>query len=229
MAESYVTDAKPVNFISATAKEVENTIAASVRPGSRASDLGMLGMGRDRDDKRANYKSMGSSDTRTIDGISFSDQNILNATATARALGFTDKAAIFDFAVIDRFDPKARQTNKALEDYQKALERDKELKRLHEERRQAKTAEERRRIDAEIEERRKRHAEETGLNDRINDPNNDARARAAAERRKRAIEKKAEAAYAPNTRPKQASEASDHKKTKANADLFKRLTGGSPN
>jgi hypothetical protein len=63
----------------------------------------------------------------------FTAQNVLNAANDIRTLGFSprDRAALFDHTTIDRYDPKARTTNKALQDYQGRVEEDDELSELH--------------------------------------------------------------------------------------------------
>jgi hypothetical protein len=158
---------------------------------------------------------------------SFTAQNVLNAANDAKALGFgpKDRAAMFDHTTIERYDPKARTTNKALQDYQERVEGDDELCDLHDKAKHAKTPEERKAVQEQIAEKRARHAKETGLNERIADPENPAKSVAATKRRKTAIEKKAEENYAPNTaaKPKaQANEAATA--TKSRSDLFKQLT-----
>jgi hypothetical protein len=74
----------------------------------------------------------------------FTTQNVLNAANDAKVLGFSpkDRAAMFDHTTIDRYDPKARVTNKALQDYQERIESDDELCDLHEKAKHAKTPEE---------------------------------------------------------------------------------------
>jgi len=158
---------------------------------------------------------------------SFTAQNVLNAANDAKALGFgpKDRAAMFDHTTIDRYDPKARTTNKALQDYQERVEGDDELCDLHDKAKHAKTPEERKALQEQIAEKRARHAKETGLSERIADPENPAKSVAARKRRKTAIEKKAEQNYVPNTAAKpraQANEAATA--TKSRSDLFKHLT-----
>lgn len=160
----------------------------------------------------------------------FTAQNVLNAANDTKALGFSpkDRAAMFDHTTIDRYDPKARVTNKALQDYQGRVEGDDELCELHDRAKHAKTPEERRAFNAQIAEKRARHAKETGLNERITDPENPAKSVAATKRRKTAIEKKAEQNYVPNTSAKPKAHANEAATaSKSRADLFKRLT--SPN
>jgi hypothetical protein len=157
----------------------------------------------------------------------FTAQNVLNAANDTRALGFSpkDRAAMFDHTTIDRYDPKARVTNKALQDYQGRVEGDEELSDLHDKAKHAKTSEERKAFNAQIAEKRARHAKETGLSERIADPENPAKSVAATKRRKTAIEKKAEQNYVPNISAKPKAHANEAATaTKSRADLFKQLT-----
>ena len=128
----------------------------------------------------------------------------------------------------DRYDPKARTTNKALQDYQKRVEGDDALCELHGRAKHAKTQEERSALKEQIAERRARHAKETGLSERITDPKNPAKSVAATKRRKTAVERKAEEHY--DRRPAATSSAAPTTQgsTKANADMFKKLNPNSP-
>jgi hypothetical protein len=157
----------------------------------------------------------------------FTAQNVLNAANDTKALGFSpkDRAAMFDHTTIDRYDPKARVTNKALQDYQGRVEGDDELSDLHDKAKHAKTPEERKAFNAQIAEKRARHAKETGLSERIADPENPAKSVAATKRRKTAIEKKAEQNYVPNTSATPKAHANEAAAaSKSRADLFKQLT-----
>jgi hypothetical protein len=157
----------------------------------------------------------------------FTPQNVLNAANDTAALGFSpkDRAAMFDHTTIDRYDPKARVTNKALQDYQGRVEGDDELSDLHDKAKHARTPEERKALNKQIAEKRMRHAKETGLSERIADPENPAKSVAATKRRKTAIEKKAEQNYVPNTSAKPKAHANEAATaTKSRTDLFKQLT-----
>jgi hypothetical protein len=118
----------------------------------------------------------------------FSGQNILNAARDAERLGFRgDRNAIRDHALIDRHSIDARGMNAALLDYRRRLHGDTELRTLMEQRRGATTDEERMRLDELIAARRLEHERGSGLRERIHNPTEDARAREAAEGRRRAI------------------------------------------
>lgn len=157
----------------------------------------------------------------------FTAQNVLNAANDTQALGFSpkDRAAMFDHTTIDRYDRKARATNKALQDYQGRVGDDDELSELHDKAKHATTPKERKAFNAQIAEKRARHANETGLSERIADPENPAKSVAATKRRKTAIEKKAEQNYVPNTSAKAKAHANDAAAaTKSRSDLFKQLS-----
>ena len=216
-----------------------------------------VGLG-ERGSGKGSYQALGSSDLRNLQTItsasfgssafasagldfgtlaylrnqdrSFTAQNVLNAANDAKALGFgpRDRAAMLDHATIDRRDPKARATNKALQDYQERIESDDELSDLSEKAREAKTPEARKMIDAQIAAKRARHAEETGLAGRIMDSTNHPKAVAATKRRKTAIEKRAEQNYQNCADAKHAGTPPTLVVSKAGSDLFKKLTT-SPN
>jgi hypothetical protein len=156
----------------------------------------------------------------------FTAQNVLNAANDTKALGFNpkDRAAMFDHTTIDRYDPKARVTNKALQDYQGRVEDDDELSELHDKAKHAKTPEERKAFNAQIAEKRARHAKETGLSERIADPENPAKSVAATKRRKTAIEKKAEQSYEARAGVKASVPPPEQKATQNGSALFKKLT-----
>jgi len=252
-------DVGPVNYLSASKAQVEARARQTGNEGrfidGQWVSTSKLAAG---DSGRTSYQSLAAADARSLHSVTaqnfgsspfaaagvdygtfaflraqgaFTAQNILTAANDTRALGFktTDRAAMLDHATIDRFDPKARQTNAALQDYQKRIEGDAELSELHHERRSAKTPEARKAIDAKITERRARHADESGVKGRITDPQGHPKAITATKRRKTAIEKKAEHVY--DALPKSTATAQEIKpgRSKAGADLFKQLTGGSPN
>jgi hypothetical protein len=156
----------------------------------------------------------------------FTSQNILNAANDAQALGFSpkDKAAMLDHTTIDRYDKKARVTNKALQDYQEKIENDDTVADLHDKVKEAKTPEERKAIKAEAEKRRAEIAKESGLSDRINDKDNHPKATAATQRRKTEIEKKAEAKYEARAEVKLSTTPPTLKANAAGADLYKKFT-----
>jgi hypothetical protein len=156
----------------------------------------------------------------------FTAQNVLNAANDTRALGFSpkDRAAMFDHTTIDRYDPKARTTNKALQDYQGRVEGDDELSELHDKAKHARTPEERKALNKQIAEKRMRHAKETGLSERIADPENPAKAVTATKRRKTAIEKKAEQGYEARADVKASAPPPEQKATQNGSALFKKLT-----
>jgi hypothetical protein len=155
----------------------------------------------------------------------FTAQNVLNAANDTKALGFSprDRAAMLDHAIIDRHDPKARVTNRALQDYQERIEGDDELCELHDKAREAKTPEERKAIIAQIAAKRAHHAEGTGLTGRITDPGGHPKAVAATKRRKTAIEKKAEQNYDRRADAKNATAPPKLVVSETGADLFKKL------
>jgi hypothetical protein len=160
----------------------------------------------------------------------FTAQNVLNAANDSKALGFSpkDRAAMLDHTTIDRYDPKARTTNKALRDYQERIEGDDELCDLHEKAKHAKTPEERKALNKEIAEKRAHHAKETGLNERIADPKNPTKSVAATKRRKTAVEKKAEQNYEHRAEAKTNSTPPKLVASSAGADLLKKLKASSP-
>ena len=160
----------------------------------------------------------------------FTARNVLNAANDATRLGFSpkDRAAMADHTTIDRYDKKARVTNKALQDYQETIEADDTLADLHVGARDAKTPDERKELNAQAEKRRAELAKESGLSERIEDKDNHPKAKAATKRRKTAIEKKAEEKYEHRAKHDGAAKLTEHKDTKANADLFKKLTSVSP-
>jgi hypothetical protein len=155
----------------------------------------------------------------------FTAQNVLNAANDTKALGFSpkDRAAMFDHTTIDRYDPKARTTNKALRDYQERIEGDDELRELHDKARHAKTPEVRKTINAEIAEKRAKLAKESGLADRIEDKGNHPKATVATKRRKTAVEKRAEQNYERRAEAKSALSPPELVASKAGADLLKKL------
>jgi hypothetical protein len=131
---------------------------------------------------------------------------------------------MFDHTTIDRYDPKARTTNKALQDYQGRVEGDDELSELHDKAKHARTPEERKALNKQIAEKRMRHAKETGLSERIADPENPAKAVTATKRRKTAIEKKAEQGYEARADVKASAPPPEQKATQNGSALFKKLT-----
>jgi hypothetical protein len=257
MAEQYVTSPKPLNTVSATPQEIAAQTAAmnftsSLIVGSVSQ------RGDNSASSRGGYQALGNSDPRGLLAVTsgnfanssfaaagldfgvlsylrsqdrtFTAQNVLNAVNDTKALGFSpkDRAAMFDHTTIDRYDPKARVTNKALQDYQGRIEGDDELSDLHEKAKHAKTPDERKAFNAQIAEKRARHAKETGLGERIADPENPAKSVAATKRRKTAIEKKAEENYEVRLKHNQSASAERSKPSKAGADLFKKLTSSAP-
>jgi len=250
-------DVGPVNYLSATKAQVEARSRQDGAEGRFINGQWVSGRkAADAVAGRASYQSLALSDARGLQSITaqnfgsspfaaagldfgtfsylraqgpFSAQNILTAANDTKALGFktTDRAAMLDHSIIDRFDPKARQTNGSLRDYQKRIEGDEELADLHHQRRGAKTAEQRKTIDGKIAERRARHAEESGLNSRISDPKGHPTAMKATKRRKTVIEKRAEAVYGKIATPKAAAQTVTPPPSKSGAALFKQLTGPS--
>jgi hypothetical protein len=156
----------------------------------------------------------------------FTAQNVLNAANDTRALGFgpKDRAAMFDHTTIDRYDPKARTTNKALQDYQGRVEGDEELSDLHDKAKHARTPEERKALNKQIAEKRTRHATETGLSERTADPENAAKSVAATKRRRTAIEKNAEQGYEARAGVKASAPPPKQNATQNGAALFSKLT-----
>lgn len=160
----------------------------------------------------------------------FTAQNVLNAANDTKALGFSpkDRAAMFDHTTIDRYDPKARTTNKALQHYQGRVEGDDELCELHDKAKRAKTPEERKALNARIAEKRAQHSKDTGLSERVTDPENPSKSVAATKRRIEAIDKRAAHNYDIRLKHNQSARAENSKPTHANADLFKKLTSSAP-
>jgi hypothetical protein len=160
----------------------------------------------------------------------FTAQNVLNAANDTKALGFSpkDRAAMFDHTAIDRYDPKARVTNKALQHYQGRVEGDDELCELHDKAKHAKTPEERKAFNAQIAEKRARHAKETGLTERVTDPENPSKSVAATKRRIKAIDKRAEQNYEHRAEARTSATPPKLAASKAGADLLKKLTAPSP-
>jgi hypothetical protein len=156
----------------------------------------------------------------------FTAQNVLDAANDTKALGFSvkDRAAMFDHATINRYDPKARVTATALQDYQKRIEGDDELCELHDKARHAKTPEERKAINAEIAEKRAKLAKGSGLADRIADPENPTKSVTATKHRKTAIEKKAEQGYEARAGVKASAPPPKQNATQNGAALFSKLT-----
>lgn len=157
---------------------------------------------------------------------SLTGQNILNAANDAKALGFkaTDRAAMLDHAVIDRYDPKARATNRSLQQYQQAIEGDEQLASLHDQKKHATTPDARKAIDAEIAARRGALATQSGLSERLHDSTVPPKATAATTRRKTAIEKKAERSYEARAAVRHTTTPPPLKSSASGADLFKKLT-----
>lgn len=120
----------------------------------------------------------------------FNRTNIVNAARDARALGFSpnDKAAVRDHAIIDKLDPKARETNSTLKTYQDRLKEDEKLLGLIEQRNAATDPDARKALDKQILDLAAGHAKESGLQGRIEDPANLPEVRDAIERRKKAID-----------------------------------------
>jgi hypothetical protein len=258
MAEQYVTSPKAINTISATPQEIAAQTAAMNFVSSRfAGSSSRLSGNAERASGKA-YQALGNSDPRGLQAVTsanfastplaaagldfgvvsylrsqdrtFTAQNVLNAANDAKALGFSpkDRAAMFDHTTIDRYDPKARTTNKALKEYQGRVEGDDELSELHDKARHAKTPEERKALNKQIVEKRTRHAKETGLSERIADPENPAKSVAATKRRKTAIDKKAELNYENRAEAKTSSTPPRLVASRAGADLLKKLKASSP-
>jgi hypothetical protein len=209
--------------------------------------------GSGRASSKGGYQALGNSDPRALQSITsgtfvgssfdgagldfgmvsylrsqdrtFTAQNVLDATNDTKALGFSvrDRAAMFDHTTINRYDPKARVTATALQDYQERTEGDDELCELHDKARHAKTPEERKAINAEIAEKRAKLANGSGLADRIEDRDNHPKAKAATKRRKTAIEKRAEQNYERRAEAKSALTPPKLVASKAGADLLKKL------
>jgi hypothetical protein len=211
-----------------------------------------------RTSSRSGYQALGNSDPRGLQAVTsasfagssfapagldfgmvsylrsqdrtFTAQNVLNAANDTKALGFSpkDRAAMVDHTTIDRYDPKARTTNKALQDYQGRVESDDELSELHDKAKHAKTLDERKALNAQIAEKRARHAKETGLSERIVDPENPAKSVKATKRRKTAIEKRSEQNYEHRAEAGTSSTAPKLVASRAGADLLKKLKASSP-
>jgi hypothetical protein len=143
--------------------------------------------------KRSHYHRCGL-DYATFDALrreGFSGQNIINAASDARALGFSprDREAMRDHALIDKHSIDPRGMNQAMQDYQRRAREDAELNALLRRRMAANlTEDEKRALDEQIRTRREEHMRATGLQGRIENPQEDARAREAGQRRKDAID-----------------------------------------
>jgi hypothetical protein len=253
LAEQYVTSPKAINTISATPQELAAQVAAMNFASSRiAGSASQLGDGG-RASGKGGYQSLGNSDPRGLQSVTsasfagssfaaagldfgtlsylrsqdrtFTAQNVLNAANDTKALGFSpnDRGAVLDHTIIDRHDPKARTTNKALQGYQERIEGDDDLCNLYDKAKHAKTPEQRKGINAQIAEKRKQHANDSGLTDRIADPQNPAKSVAAAKRRKTAIEKKAEQNYEHRAEARTSSTPPKLVASQAGTDLLKKL------
>ncbi|WP_375415646.1 hypothetical protein [uncultured Bradyrhizobium sp.] len=207
-----------------------------------------------RESSKSNYQVLGNSDPRSMQAVtsanfagsafaqagldfgtfsylrgqdrSFTTQNILNAANDAKALGFgpKDRAAVLDHTIIDRYDRKARVTNRALQAYQERIEGDEELAELHDKSKHAETMEEKNACAARIAEKRTQLAKESGLTDRAEDAENHPKAKAATKRRKTAIEKKAERSYEARAGVKASAPPPKPNATQNGAALFSKLT-----
>ncbi|WP_375415457.1 hypothetical protein [uncultured Bradyrhizobium sp.] len=250
MAENYATSPKALNELSATPQEMAAQAKAAALPGARIGDAVLSkssNAGRP-------YQRLTETEARSVQALTsatfpasvfaqagldfgtfsylraydrtFTAQNILNAANDAAVLGFSpkDRAAMLDHTIIDRHDPKARTTNKALQNYQKGLEGDEELSALHDRRKRAATVEDRKTIDAEIAAHRARHETNSGLRDRLDDKQVPAKANAAIRRRKTAIEKRLEQNYDSRADAKAARTEPKLKSSKPDENLFKKLT-----
>jgi hypothetical protein len=252
MAEQYVTAPKPLNVSSATPQELAAQAQAAMQ--FAGSSRLPIGHSRSADAGKSGYAGLSATDPRALQGITvdkfkgsqiegagldfgtlsylrgqdrtFTSQNILNAANDAKALGFSpkDRAAMFDHTTIDRYDSKARVTNRALQDYQEQIEGDDTLADLHDKAKAAKTPEERKAIQTEAAKRRSELAKESGLTERLEDKSNHPKAKAATQRRKTAIEKKAEKKYEHRATAEGRAAPVAHTASKSNVDLFKKLT-----
>jgi hypothetical protein len=257
MAEQYVTSPKPVNTISATPQEITAQSAAMRFASSRLAGAPSQ-FADGRGSSKGNYHALANSEARALQPLTagnfavspfaaagldfgtvsylrlqdrtFSAQNVLNAANDTKALGFSpkDRAAMLDHTIIDRHDPKARATNTAMQNYQERVQGDDDLCDLHDKAKHAKTPEERKAIQVQIVEKRAQHAKETGLNERVTDPENPAKSVAATKRRIKAIDKRAEDNYDVRLKHNQSARAENSKPNHANADLFKKLTSSAP-
>lgn len=258
LAEQYVTSPKAINTLSATPQEIAAQVAAMNFASSRiAGSASQLGDGG-RASGKGGYQSLGNSDPRGLQNVTsasfagssfaaagldfgtllyvrsqdrtFTAQNVLNAANDTKALGFNpnDRGAMLDHTIIDRYDPKARTTNRAMQEYQSRIEGDDDLCNLYDKARRATTTQQRKEINGQIVQKRMQHAKDTGLTERIADPHNPAKSVAATKRRKTSIEKKAEGNYDVRLKHNQSASAERSKPTKADADLFKKLTSSAP-
>jgi hypothetical protein len=217
-----------------------------------------LADGSGRASSKSGYQALGNSDPRALQSITsanfaassfagagldfgivsylrsqdrtFTAQNVLNAASDTRALGFSprDRAAMLDHTIIDRHDPKSRATNTAMQNYQQRVEGDDELCDLHDKAVHAKTPDQRKAIQARIAEKRAQHSKDTGLSERVTDPENPSKSVAATKRRIKAIDKRAEHNYNIRLRHNQSARAENSKPSHANVDLFKKLTSSAP-
>jgi hypothetical protein len=252
MAEQYVTAPKPLNQFSATPQEIAAQAQAAMR--FAGSSRLPIGHSRSADAGKSGYAGLSATDPRALQGITadkfkgsqfesagldfgtlsylrgqdrtFTSQNILNAANDAKALGFSpkDRAAMLDHTIIDRHDPKARVTNKALQDYQEKIEGDDTLAQLHDKAKGAMTPEDRKAMQTEAAKRRSELAKESGISERIEDKSNHPKAKAATQRRKTAIEKRAEEKYEHRATAEGRAAPVVHTASKSNAELFRKLT-----
>jgi hypothetical protein len=254
MAQEFIAAPKPLNVHSATPHELSAQALATALPGARlGATTGMRAQQGSGNTKR-DYQSLAGSDPNALQGVtgtsfggtpfaaagmnygtfnylrsqdrSFTSQNIMNATGDAKALGFgaNDRGAMLDHTIIDRYDPKARQTNESLRKYQTDIEGDDELSSLHDQRKHAKTPDARRKIDEAIAKRREKHSKDSGVDGRSNDASVPGNAKAAINRRKTAIEKKAEQGYEARAEARTSHTPPVLAASKKNSDLFKKLT-----
>jgi hypothetical protein len=252
MAEQYVMAPRPLNVLSATPREIAAQSTAAMHFASLRAAATVAR--QDSSAAKTGYAGLAANDPRLLQAItsdkfkgsvfegvgleygtfsylrnqdrSFTSQNIVNAANDAKALGFSprDKAAMLDHTTIDRYDPKARATNRALQEYQDKIENDDTLTDLHHKAKKAKAPEERKAIQTETKARRTELAKESGLTGRIEDKDNHPKAKAATERRKTAIEKKAEAKYDARADVRATSTPPTLKPNAAGSDLYKKFT-----
>lgn len=119
----------------------------------------------------------------------FNQGNIVNAAKDAKALGFSpnDKPAVRDHAIIDKHDPKKKQTLDALGKMKKGLIDSKDFKDAAQAVQNAKTPEERKAAQAKANQLIDAEAKTKGVTAAINDKDRSELVRKAIDSRKKAI------------------------------------------
>ena len=153
----------------------------------------------------------------------FDRKNITNAANDAKALGFgpNDKPAVRDHAIIDKHDPKARESNEHLRAFRKGVQESQAFQDAKAELRNARTKEQKAAAWAKINKVAKDEADKHGVTKDMLDREKPHIAREALGRRKDAtVKHEVESAVGAKSDAKP-----DIAESKAGADLFKQMTG----